>query len=89
MKRIFKDIFISKYPSLDLHGYDRDSARAYTNQFILEHYLLKHKDLVIIHGIGSGIIKKEVHNTLKNNKYVLSYKLHTFNLGCTIVKLKD
>jgi DNA mismatch repair protein MutS2 len=85
MKRIFKDIFISKYPSLDLHGYDRDSARVIVNDFINENSRLKNHDLVIIHGIGTGIIKDTVHNTLKNNNLVTEYYLHSYNLGMTIL----
>jgi DNA-nicking Smr family endonuclease len=28
------DIFLERYPKIDLHGYDRDSARMVTNDFI-------------------------------------------------------
>ena len=28
------DIFLSRYPKIDLHGYDRDSARMMVNDFI-------------------------------------------------------
>ena len=41
----------------------------------------------IIHGIGSGALKEEVHNTLKKNKDVIDYKLFYNNAGCTIVKI--
>ena len=81
------DIFLKRYPKIDLHGYDRDSARMVTNDFIDENYVLGNEMVVIIHGIGSGILKNEVHNTLRNNKKVLEYKLDNFNSGCTIVKL--
>ena len=47
------------------------------------------KDIIcIVHGIGSGIIKNEIHNILKRNNNVLEYKLFYRNIGCTIVKLK-
>ena len=85
---IFIDIFLERYPSVDLHGYDRDSARMITNDFINENIILKNETIVIIHGIGSGIVKKEVHETLRTNKYVLEYKTDNFNSGITIVKLK-
>ncbi|MDD3048540.1 MAG: Smr/MutS family protein [Bacilli bacterium] len=87
-KKPFEDIFIKNYPTIDLHGYDRETARVNVNLFIEENNTLNNKDLVIIHGVGMGIIKKQVHDTLKKNKYVLTYKVHTFNIGCTIVKLK-
>jgi len=82
-----KDIFLERYPKIDLHGYDRDSARVAVNDFIDEHLFLKDETVLIIHGIGTGIIKKEVHEVLKNHKNVLDYKTDNFNDGCTIVKL--
>lgn len=82
------DIFLNRYPSIDLHGFDRDSARVAVNDFLEENLFLKNDTLVIIHGIGTGIVKKEVHETLRVNKNVLEYKTDNFNSGCTIVKLK-
>lgn len=82
------DIFLDRYPKIDLHGYDRDSARVAVNDFVSENLILGNNTIVIIHGIGMGIIKNEVHETLKNNKSVLEYKTGNFNNGCTIVKLK-
>ena len=81
------DIFLERYPKVDLHGYDRDSARMVTNDFVDENYTLGNDTIVVIHGIGTGILKNEVHSALKNNKKVLEYKLDNFNSGCTIVKL--
>ena len=82
------DIFLNRYPSIDLHGYDRDSARVAVCDFVDENLFLKNEIIVIIHGIGTGIVKKEVHETLRINKNVLEYKTDNFNSGCTIVKLK-
>ena len=84
---IMYDVFLERYPKIDLHGYDRDSARVAVNDFIMENLILKNEIIVIIHGIGTGIIKHEVHETLGHNKNVLEYKLDNFNSGCTIVKL--
>ena len=72
---------------LDLHGYDRVSAKILIDEFILDNYKLKNKRVIIIHGIGSGILKKATHNFLKNNKYVKDYKLDNFNIGITIVDI--
>lgn len=82
------DIFLNRYPHIDLHGLDRDSARMVTNDFVLENVILKNEMIVIIHGIGTGIVKKEVHEALRVNKNVLEYKTDNFNSGCTVVKLK-
>lgn len=81
------DIFLERYPKIDLHGYDRDSARVATNDFVNDNVILGNETIIIIHGIGSGIVKKEVHDALKQNKHVLDYKTDNFNSGCTIVKL--
>ena len=66
-------IFLSNIPSIDLHGLNSDMAR---------------EIICIIHGVGSGILKKEVHNTLKKSKSVIDFKLFYNNSGCTIAKLK-
>ena len=87
MNKVY-DIFLERYPKIDLHGYDRDSARVATNDFIEENFILGNDTIIIIHGIGTGIVKHEVHDTLAHNKNVLEYKTDNFNDGCTIVKLK-
>lgn len=83
------DIFIKNYPKIDLHGYDRESARVATDDFILENLILGNTDVVIIHGIGTGIVKESVHKTLSKNKNVLEYKVDNFNPGITIIKLNN
>lgn len=82
------DIFIKNYPKIDLHGYDRESARVATDDFILENFLLGNKNVVIIHGIGTRIVKDAVHRALSLNKNVLEYKIDNFNPGITVIKLK-
>lgn len=82
------DMFLNRYPNIDLHGFDRDSARVAVNDFVEENVFLKNEMIVIIHGIGTGIVKREVHEALRVNKNVLDYKTDNFNSGCTVVKLK-
>lgn len=82
------DIFLNRYPSIDLHGYDRDSSRMMVNDFVNENLFLKNEIIVIIHGIGTGIVKREVHEALRVNKNVIEYKTDNFNSGCTVVTLK-
>ncbi len=78
----------SRMPTLDLHGQDRDSARIMINDFIEDHYKMKTEKIIIVHGIGMGILKKETQKTLKNNKRVKDYKIDNFNDGMTVVLLK-
>ncbi len=75
-------------PTLDLHGVDRDYARILINEFIEDSYNLKEERVIIIHGIGTGILRQETAKTLKINKKVESYSLNNFNVGETIVNIK-
>ncbi len=75
-------------PTLDLHGYDRDYARICINDFVLDNYKQKKETIIIIHGIGSGILKKTTQETLRKNKYDDLYKIDNINSGITIVKLR-
>lgn len=80
-------IFIHNLPKLDLHGFDRDTARVYINDFVNDNIKMKNEFIIIVHGVGSGIIKNITLETLKNNKHVKDYKMHNFNVGCTLVQL--
>lgn len=82
------DVFYNNLPYIDLHGYDRESARVKTEDFIIENILLKNKKILIIHGIGEGIVKESVYRVLKRNKSVVSYKIDIYNPGCTIVEIR-
>ena len=77
------------YPSIDLHGEYSFSAEVLTKEFINDNIKLKNKKLCIIHGIGSGILKNTVHNILKNDSRIKSYKTDFMNPGCTIVEIKE
>ncbi len=78
----------SQLPSIDLHGYDRDYARILINEFIDDQYKLKQENIIIVHGNGSGILKRMTQDVLKKNKFVKEYKIDNFNSGMTIVTLK-
>ena len=81
-------IFFFFFPSLDLHGFDRDYARIKINEFIQDNFVMKNEFIVIVHGVGSGILKQETLDTLKKNKKVEEYQLFKGNIGCTIAKIK-
>ena len=74
-------------PSLDLHGEYRKSAEILVKEFIDDNYKLGKKNVVIIHGVGQGILKKCVHEILKKDKRVVNFKLDNFNSGTTLVEL--
>ncbi len=81
-------IFIDNFPKIDLHGYDRETSRVMVNDFINDNIKLKNDIIVIVHGIGEGILRKETHETLRKNRNVIEYKTFYNNLGSTVVKLK-
>ena len=74
-------------PFIDLHGETSDISVILVKDFIEDNYKLKNKQVIIIHGIGKNILKKAVHQELKTNKLVKSYKQDNFNPGETIVEL--
>jgi len=78
----------SNLPSIDLHGIDRDYAKILINDFVRDNYISKNYKIVIIHGNGTGIIKKTTQETLRRNKYVEEYKIDNFNSGMTVVTLR-
>lgn len=82
-----EDIFIKNLPTLDLHGYDTSSARLSTNDFINRNIIMQNNKIVIIHGKGTGLVKKAVHEVLKENKKVINYHTDNLNDGLTIVSL--
>lgn len=79
---------INNYPSLDLHGEYLDSAIILVKEFIIDNIILKNEYISIIHGIGTDTLRRGIHDYLKHEKRVISYKRDFFNPGQTIVKLK-
>lgn len=81
-------IFPDSFPKLDLHGYDRETARVAINDFIVDNIKMKNEIITIVHGIGSGVIRNTTIELLSKNKNVVDFKSDYSNRGCTIVKLK-
>ena len=82
-------LFIDMLPFIDLHGFDRDSARVAINDFVRDSHKMGDTYIVIIHGIGSGILKDAVRETLRQNHLVQNFVLSFENPGCTIVEIKE
>lgn len=81
--------FYALYSVIDLHGMDRDTALFKTKEFIDDNIKMKKYDLIIIHGKGTGILRRSVHEYLKHDKRVIEYKIDNFNDGETIVKIGE
>ena len=82
------DIFLDMLPRIDLHGYDRDSSRVMVNDFIDEAIAMGYSKVLIIHGIGSGVVRETVHEVLSKRHDVKNYYVAFQNIGCTVVEIK-
>ena len=76
-------------PSLDLHGENREVTRILVKQFISDNIKMGNYKICIIHGIGTGILKKEVRSVLENDERVKHFYIDFFNVGTTIVELQE
>lgn len=81
-------MILSSYPTLDLHGYDREYAIYKVKEFISDNLKQKKYTIVIIHGIGEGILRNSLYEYLKKCKNILEYQTDPINSGCTVIKLK-
>ncbi len=77
----------SNLETLDLHGLDREYAKILINDFIRDNYNIGNLKVIIIHGIGSGILRKTTSEVLSKNRYVKEYKIDNFNPGMTVVSI--
>lgn len=79
-------------PEINLIGMTSDEAIMTLDKY-LDDAFLSHISLVrIVHGKGSGILRNAVHNYLKRQKHVKSFRLGSFgegDYGVTIVEFKD
>lgn len=79
----------SNLPTLDLHGEDKKTTELLVKQFINDNIRIGNYKVMIIHGIGTGILKKKVHEILKKDKRIEKYYINFFNIGCTMVDIKE
>lgn len=82
-------MYLSSIRNVDLHGMDRITAIITVDEFINDLIRLKEAKGVIIHGVGTGILRREVSNYLKYDKRIKEYKLDFMNPGCTVILLND
>lgn len=83
----------SKKVGLDINviGLNTEEALREIDDYIDKVILQGYDTFTIIHGLGSGILRKNVAEYLKNNRYVASYRSGGQNeggLGATVVEMK-
>lgn len=82
------EMFNHSSPVLNVHGETRDTVVFFLNDFIKDNVKLGNVYVGVIHGRSSNILRNRVHELLKKNKQVDSFRLDIWNPGMTIVKLK-
>ena len=76
---------------VDLRGMDSVEAVMTAERYLDNAVMGKMNQVTIIHGKGTGALRKAIHAMLKKNKAVKSFRLGTFGegeAGVTIVELK-
>ena len=77
---------------INLIGMTVDEALAHLDKYLDDAYLAHLPSVRIVHGKGTGALRKAVQGMLKRNKYVKSYRLGEFgegDAGVTIATLKQ
>ena len=87
MNKIIKNPFTAKYPELDIHGETTMTCIAVIDSFIKDNIKLKKPNIIIVHGKGTGALRKATHDYLSRDKRVKKYYIDGLNDGETIVEL--
>ena len=77
--------------TLDLHTFRPNEAVAVVEAFLEESYRRKWREVRIIHGKGTGVLREKVHAYLKKSRWVESFRLGnetSGGWGATLVALR-
>lgn len=77
--------------SVDLRGMDSEEAIYVTDKYLDEAYMGGLAEVTIIHGKGTGILKKSITDLLKHHPHVKGYRLGNYGeggTGVTVATLK-
>ncbi len=76
---------------INVIGYNVEEATFLIDKYLDDCSLAKLKTVRIVHGKGTGILRKGIHNFLKTNSHVKNFRLGTFGegeTGVTVIELK-
>lgn len=76
---------------VDVRGYTADEAVMEVDKVIDTAVLTNVKNITVIHGKGTGVLRKEIQGFLRHHKAVKNFRLGTFGegeAGVTIIELK-
>ena len=82
---------ISVASELDLRGQDSEEAMVETDRYLDNAFLAGLKEVTIIHGKGTGVLRSSIHQMLRQHPHVESFRLGKFGegeSGVTVVEIK-
>jgi DNA mismatch repair protein MutS2 len=82
---------MSVSPEINLLGMTTDEAIAAVSKYLDDAYVAHVSPVRIVHGKGTGALRKAVHAYLKTQKNIAEYRLGEYgegDAGVTIVKFK-
>ncbi len=82
---------ISVKPEVDLRGMTADEAEYTLGSYLDTAFLAKLNSVTIIHGKGTGILRKTVHSYLRSHPHIKSWRLGVYGEGedgVTIAELR-
>ena len=78
-------------PELDIRGMEALEGVLAAERYLDSAVMAKLKTVTIIHGKGTGALRAAIHQMLKKNKFVKSFRLGRYGEGengVTVVELK-
>lgn len=66
---------------IDLRGLDAEEACFKTDKYLDEAYMANLGEVTIVHGKGTGILRKSINDMLKRHPHVKSYRLGEYGEG--------